>query len=301
MKFSTILILLLAYSATAQQPDPTRSMLSLHHDNDFFLLTDRYYSFGLSLSYSRLMERGPGGFARQWRASIYQKAWTPRDIDSGNPADFDRPYVGTAFLRGEYEAAKERFLWGLNLDWGLAGRRSGTGGFQRWYHNNIVRYKAPVWAFELPNTLFVNAGGHILREWSLVEGDFGIDWAPELRMTIGTWDQHAEVGSLFHFGRKQAAEKSQAYYRLGSLQREVFFTLSYHLRSVWRDGSLQGASSGPESELYLSPTPFVHSIGFQFVNRYKRHNYRVEFTYDSPRVRGNLSHKYAGFSYGYSF
>ncbi len=276
-------------------------MLTLHHDNDFFLLTDRYYSFGLSLSYHRLMERGPRGFARQWRVGLHQKAYTPRDIESRNPSDFDRPYVGIAYVRGEYEAAKNRFLWGLNLEWGLAGRRSGTGGFQRWYHNNIVRYKAPLWAFELPNTMYLNVAGHILREWALIQGDFGIDWAPELRMTIGTWDQYAEAGTLFHLGRKQSAEQSQAYYRLGSLQREVFFTLSYHLRSVWRDGSLQGAVGGPGSELYLNPTPIVHSIGFQFVNRYGPHNYRVEFTYDSPRVRGNLSHKYMGFSYGYSF
>lgn len=278
-----------------------RSSITLHHDNDFFLLTDRHYSFGLDLTYRHLLRDGRQGFRRQYALALGLKAFTPRDIESIDPADFDRPYAGTAGLKLGYGEARAMLLWQVETRFGLAGRRSGAGGFQRWYHNNVVRYQAPTWSAELPDAWYWGVQGRILREWRVVGGDFAIEFVPEGQLALGNWDQYAEGGLLFHFGRKEQAESSLAYNRLGSLKREVFFSLTYHLRSVWRDGSLEGAARGPASPLYVDSKPWLHRFGFQFVHRYRRNHYRIALTFETARVEGNLPHKYMGFAYGYAF
>lgn len=296
-----------AQASNADEPpglpskDVPRSLLSLNHDNDFFLLTDRYYSFGLDLSYHRSLPENPGGFRSQVGVSLFLKAYTPRNIESDLSSDFDRPYAGLSGLSLTYGQGRGRLLFSTTLMAGLSGRRSGTGAFQRWYHNNVVRYKTPSWSEELPSSAQLNVYGEVLREWRLLEGDFGIEAVPILGLALGSWQQHAEAGGRFHFGRKDPAETSLAYGRLGSMNREVFFSLGYRLRSIWWDGSYQGASWGGPSPLYVAPMPWMHTLNFDFVHRYGRNSYRFRFQYDSPGARGNLSHKFMGFMYGYAF
>lgn len=104
-----------AQASNADEPpgppskDAPSSLLSLNHDNDFFLLTDRYYSFGLDLSYRRSLPENPGGFRSQVGISLFLKAYTPRNIESDLSSDFVHRYGRNSYrFRFQYDSPGAR-------------------------------------------------------------------------------------------------------------------------------------------------------------------------------------------------
>ena len=279
-----------------------RSQLKLRHDNDFFTLSDRYYSSGLYLTFtSRLRKWEKGDENQQVSLRLGQEVFTPSDIVTTVISEQDRPYVGFLGVKGSWSRVREDRAIQASLLLGLAGNNSGAGGFQRWYHSIFVVSDPPVWVGEMNNTLHANLYANYYREWRLAPLPFSVTLGFQPELAFGTRDQYGQLGLLAYFGRRDGLISSMALDRLGATTREIFFSLSAGYRYVAYNGMLEGNALGDDSIFLISPNEELLFAGFDFHHRYQKNEYRVGYKIISPEAPGNTSHKYIVLSYARNF
>ena len=276
--------------------------LELRHDNDFLLTTDQYYSSGLFLTYRRNFEQTHfRNSVSQIDIGLSQQVYTPSNTESESLEDYDRPYAAFTGLSLSYGVANSNRLIKGTLQLGQAGPDSGAGDFQRWYHNAVVISAPPAWIGEIDNSFHITSYLSVVKEWELEPNPFGIRFAPGLKAALGTKDVYIEPEMAFHFGRRNPLHKSIAYSRLGSIRREIYFTLKASYRFVSYNALIEGHPSGDDSPLVFEPERGVMRIGFDLYHRIKRNDYKVSYRYLGPEVPGNNGHNYLILSYALSF
>lgn len=292
-----------AWSQT--QADSTRipnQQVELRHDNDFLLTTDQYYSSGLFLTYRRSLNKSIiQNMESQLEISLSQQVYTPSDTKSEDLADFDRPYAAFTGLTLNYNTANSKSFYSARLVLGQAGPNSGAGGFQRWYHNAIVISSPPAWVGEIDNSFHVNGYGSVFKEWEWEPNPFGVRVAPALHAAVGTKDIYVEPELAMHFGRRNPMQQSIAYNRLGSLEREIYFTLRVSYRLVGYNALIEGYPGGDDSPLVLKPDNGVLRIGFDLRHRFNKSDYTLGYRFLGPEVPGNNGHNYLVLGYALSF
>jgi hypothetical protein len=276
--------------------------LEFRHDNDFLLTTDKYYSSGLFLTYRKKLKNNfLSPKHEQITLSLRQQVYTPSNTQSKELTDHDRPYAAFTGLQFGWTSTSDHWLLGIDGILGQAGPDSGAGDFQRWYHNAVVISRPPVWEGEIANSFHSNMYAKAIREWEWVPNPFGIRAALELNGAAGTKDIFIEPGLALYFGRRNSMHQSIAYHQLGSVEREIYFSLRLSQRFVSRNALIEGHPSGDDSPLVFSPEKKVLRIGFDLFHRFNRHDYKVSYRYLGPEVLNNGSHNYLILSYAYSF
>lgn len=273
----------------------------IRHDNDFFTLTDRYYSSGLYATYRKSLVKGIFGESEQLDFRIGQEVYTPLQTESIETEEFDRPYAGFAGLTTTWSTAKERSLFSTSLLLGLAGPNSGAGGFQRWYHRAIAISDAPLWTDELNDSFHLNLYGSYVREWSLAPNPFGVRFAFHPTIAVGSRDVYTEPEAIFSFGRRNSLDKSIAFNRLGSNEREIYFALRFAYRQVFWNGLIQGNGFSDDSVVLGEIENTIIKLGFDFNHRFNRNDYKVGVRYNSKEAPEAQSHIYFQLSYALSF
>jgi hypothetical protein len=277
--------------------------LELRHDNDFFMLTDRYYSSGLFLTYRKLLSKGIfKENQEQLEFTIGQEVYTPSQTQSTNSALFDRPYAGFTGLRGTWSTSMPKNqLFKTSFLVGVAGLNSGAGGFQRWYHQAIAISDSPLWIDEVNDSFHLNAYISYVKEWQIAPEPFGIFWAIQPNAAVGSRDIYIEPETILYFGRRNEVAKSIAYNRLGSTDREIYFALRASYRNVFYNGLIEGNLFGDNSPVLKDATNGIWRFGFDFYHRFKRNDYKFGVRFNSPETQESRNHKYVLLSYGLSF
>lgn len=293
------------YSIAAAQIDYETEryahQLELRHDNDFFLLTDRYYSSGLFLTYRTMLKRGVFGEKEQLAIRLGQEVFTPSQTQSVNSNLYDRPYVGFTGLHSQWSLAEKKSLYTLGVLLGLAGNNSGAGGFQRWYHKAVAISDSPLWIDELNNSFHTNLYGVYTKEWEIAPNPFGIRFAMSPKLAFGTRDIFGEAEAMVHFGRRNAIAQSIAYNRLGDNAREIYFALRFAYRQVFHNGLIEGNLFGDNSTVTREPENSIVRFGFDFNHRFDQNDYKVGIRYNSAEAVGAESHIYVQLSYAFSW
>lgn len=294
-----ILSLICAFSFG--QDSPT-NQIELSHDNDFILLTDRYYSSGLFVSYRKKLTKGLfRNDSEQLDFKLGQEVYTPKQTQSINSAVFDRPYAGFLGLHTRYSFAKKNQLFETTLLLGLAGVNSGAGGFQRWYHKVIAISDSPLWIDELQNSFHTNIYGSYTKEWELAPVPFGIRMALKPSFALGTRDVFIAQEAIAYFGRRNAINTSIANHRLGSQEREIFFALRAGLKYVLHNGLIEGNLFGDSSPVVKTPENILLLLGFDFYHRFNKNDYKVGLRFNSRETGNAKVHKYIQLAYALSF
>jgi len=163
--------------------------ISLQHDNDFIMLTDYYYSSGLYLTYSTIVNKAiTKMYSEQVSLRLGQEIYTPSQTQTTNSDLFDRPYAGFTGIAFKWSAAKKNHLLGMEIETGIAGVNSGAGGFQRWYHKAIAISNSPIWTDEIDNTFHTNLYLDYAQEWTISKNPFGIRFAIIPKVAFGSRD-----------------------------------------------------------------------------------------------------------------
>ena len=279
-----------------------KHQIEFRHDNDFLLLTDRYYSSGLFLSYRKRLENGFFNSGdEQLSFTIGQEVITPSDVKTEIISELDRPYVGFLGLSGEWSYFKNdggveaRFLIGV------AGRASGAGGVQRWYHNAVVVADPPAWVGEMENSIHFNMYVSYLYEWHLTPNPFSVYIAARPEVSYGTRDIYFYPELVAYFGRRNPTASSMAHNRIGSTDREIFFAIRGGYRFVGYNGLLEGNALGDNSILLVTPNKSVIYAGFDFQHRYGQNEYWFGFRLNSAESERTKPHKYLILSYKRNF
>lgn len=279
------------------------SQLELRHDNDFILLSDRYYSSGLFLTFRKLLSKGIlKNNTEQLEFTIGQEVYTPSQTQSMNSVSFDRPYAGFAGLRTSWSfSSHANQLYKADVLIGIAGLNSGAGGFQRWYHKAIAISDSPLWIDELNNSFHLNAYFSYVKEWKIAPEPFGVRFAIKPNLALGSRDIYIEPETIFYFGRRNEVGRSIAYNRLGSTDREIYFALRASYRSVFFNGLIEGNLFGDNSPIVRETSNSMFRFGFDFYHRFERNDYKFGVIYNSNETEQSKKHKYIMLSYALSF
>ena len=184
---------------------------------------------------------------------------------------------------------------------GLTGKASGAGAFHRWYHNALSIPKQPTWAYELINKVHANIYSSYTHEWQLSPNNFSVYLAIKSKLAVGTKDIYAQPEFLAHFGRRQAMTSSMAYNRIGSTEKEVFFSLCTGYRFVYHNALLEGHTFGDNSIFLVSPKNRFFYGGFDIKHRDGKNDYWLGYRFNSAETKQTKLHKYIILSYSRSF
>jgi len=290
-----------AKGQSTYQSQEYNTQLELRHDNDFLLITDRYYSSGLFLKFRTRLKKGiTKTMNEQLEFAISQEVYTPAQTDSFDSMEFDRSYAGFSGLNSTWSASNESQLFNVGILFGIAGPNSGAGGFQRWYHDNLVVSDPPNWIDELKDSFHINLYASFVKEWELSPNPFGIWIALRPNGAFGSRDMFLEPEAIVYLGRKQKISNSIAFDQIKSNEREVYFSFRAAFRQVFYNGLIEGNLFGDDSLILRTPESSLLRIGFDFHNRHDRHNYKLGVRYNSSETTISRSHKFLILSYAYT-
>lgn len=301
--FFLLLFFSSAMGIEAQENTETEkyNVISIGHDNDFFLLTDRYYSSGIFLSYYRKLNKGFfQNLEEQIELNIGQEVYTPNNTQTVQIDEIDRRYAGYSRLNLGWSTTSRNHFLELKSQLGIAGKASGAGGFQRWYHNAIVRSPPPTWFAEIPDNWHVNLYLSHAFEQPLLPNPFGVIAALKTDVAIGSKDVFAQPNLIFYFGRRSPMHRSIAYNRIHTLNREIFFSMGFGYRLVGKNSLLE-ESIVFENELSTEIDKTVLHLQFDFQHRAGVNNYKVGYRFNSRETAVVTDHHYLSLSYGLSF
>ena len=269
-----------------------KNQLGISHDNDFLVITDRYYTFGLSLFYIRSLNEGIfENTKEQVSFKMLQQAHTPTNLETRLIEEMDRPYAGFLGLETGWSAVKSNTFYQTTLLFGIVGPSSGVGQFQRWYHDHIVKYKTPTWTNELPNNLHANLSFHFAKEWEIAPNPFGVRFAFTPSAVVGSKDVFIQPELTTYFGRRSSLENSMAYRQITNLEKEIYFSLGFAYKYVTKNAFLE--LNNIENEVFL--------FNFNFHHRYLTNEYRVGYHYYTKEAKGLDKHQYISLGYAKSF
>ncbi|MEM8927996.1 MAG: lipid A-modifier LpxR family protein [Bacteroidota bacterium] len=290
------------FSQRSYESQSYSHQVELRHDNDFFVLTDKHYSSGLFLTYRMLpKEKLFSNGAEQLEFELTQQVYTPERTKSTNTSNFDRPYAGFLGLNSTWSVANDKQFFKVKLLTGIVGPNSGAGGFQRWYHKNIIWSSVPPWTDELRDSFHLNLYLTYAKEWHIAPNPFGINVAVSPSLALGSRDTYAEQEIVAYFGRRNGLSKSIAYNRLGNNDREIYFALRLAYRHVFYNGLIEGNLFGDDSKVLRDIETSLLRLGFDFNHRFDRNDYKVGIRYLSPETPNAESHIYLQLSYAFSF
>ena len=287
---------------TSNNSPEIRHQVEIHHDNDFLLQTDRYYSSGLNGTYRRkLASSWLSNAPEQLAFSIGQEVYTPSNITSNDFNDYNRPYAGFLELKGGWSVSEESQFLNIEFALGLAGELSGAGGFQRWYHQNLTSYEVPDWSHEIGHSVHTNIYAEYAKEWNLLAEAFSINLAFQPKLALGTRDIYAQPELTAYFGRRNALSSSLAYDRIDGASNEIFLALHAGYRFVGYNGLLQGHLFGDDSPFLTDAVTVLFRLGADLNFRSQRNDFQLSYRFNTNETRASNSHQYIGFSYGRSF
>lgn len=289
-------------NAQDTEPITTWHQIGIRHDNDFIVLTDRYYSFGLYINYIHKLADGIfPNTSEQIHFNLGVQAFTPDDTKTRDISQMDRPYAGYLGLNNGWSVATPNSFYDLQLELGIAGKSAGAGALQRWYHNAVVISDPQSWVGELSNSFHFNFYARYAREWQLAPNPFSVHIALQPWVAYGTKDQFIQAEVAAYFGRRNSLNSSIAYDQLGSTEREIFFALRFGYRFVGYNGLLEGNLWGDDSVYLVEPNAVVLHLGFDFKHRYKKNDYSVGYRFNSDETEHTQTHQYIILSYARSF
>lgn len=292
---------------------PYSKAFTLYWENDSFTGTDRDYTNGLKLTWSRpylpaegertglkiwimnhLPLMGNPDALRATSISLGQNIYTPEDTTHTGVVIEDRPYAGFSYLGFGFVSnnGKRRDVW--EIDIGLVGPLSQAELAQNLVHDIIGAERAMGWDNQLENEF----GLALIYEtkWRLWHAGnyrgFGIDIIPHFGGQIGNIATYANTGAEMRFGWMMPKDFGTCPIRpgcdAGSTLREGFglssgsedsfsihFFTAFETRAVLRDIFLDGNTF--QDSHSVDKEPFVADLMSGIAVHYGR--IRMNYTY----------------------
>ena len=153
----------------------------------------------------------------------------------------------------------------------------------------------------MENSLHVNLYTSYRREWQLVPNPFSITLVAQPLFAFGTKDVFAHTDLIAYFGRKNPLPSSIGYNRIGSTQREIFFSLRSGYRYVFHNVLLEGNALGNTSVLLVPANIEIIYLGFDVHHQFGKNEYWFGYRIQSAEANTTESHKYVMLSYARNF
>nr|WP_040495178.1 lipid A deacylase LpxR family protein [Fulvivirga imtechensis] len=295
--------------------------LLFRYDNDLIFMTDRYYTSGVNITYSRLIKPESDFYkffcSKKSDSSKLithydygHKMFTPRKISEKDVEDFDRPYAGW-----HYVALRVQNFPNFNntnkyqIEVGLVGEVSGIGQFQEWWHDKLGIMQPKGWEHEIENELVINLTYNRLRSWGLIKGvdiitDSGVKFGNgQNKLSQGATLRLGDFNTLNNsgFSESRVSFKRPKYNPVKDEIDEVFFfygvTAHQVLSNIFIQGSLLSDDS-PHTE-HLEEFVITRQWGIMLSNYYTTFYFTVHRI--SPEVVGGRVHRFLSLNLSFRF
>ena len=253
--------------------------IELRHDNDFLIFTDRYYTTGSYIEYRFLSNNEQSlGRKEQILIGLEHLYYTPSNILSTKPKDFDRPYAGYLGIKAGTSIARTSHIFNFSLGIGVTGRISQAEAFQKMFHSTNSSI-IPPWVAQIKNDFHINFYSSFVKEWMLLPKPFAVYASINPKIAVGTYNLHLDQGFKFYFGKRNSLLQSMAYNQLGEAKNEFFFSVNFAYRYVIHNALLEGYPFGNPSEFTLDANKEVYLYGINGYFRTRRNDFKIGYQY----------------------
>jgi lipid A 3-O-deacylase len=212
-----VLLLLMIHQCDAQLIDNTSSFknslgnkyFKFHYDNDYFTMTDEYYTQGITLEYanpkiknwfsSKILLK-PKNTDITYGLRIDNFGYTPTTIRLDSIPYGDRPFCGdmsASTFAIAVDTVKQRIISSTFI-FGLMGQGAGGKEFQTGIHKWLGDYIPKGWQYQIRNDIILDYQINYEKKILAYRNNFLLNGASELR--VGTHSDKLTAGFNFMVG-----------------------------------------------------------------------------------------------------
>ncbi len=208
-----IILLILIFISTYIRSET----LSVSIDNDSFFGTDRDYTNGFQLSYSKafssndslLLSYSPIALftdtslnTNKWRITLGQKIWTPTYITAYQPIPNERPYSGLLYAQGDIVSLSQSSIHAFALLVGITGPKSYAEQTQSAFHRSTGFVIPQGWNYQIEEKTIANlaysSNYHITS--SKAQDSLSHEFSMPTRITAGNFRSEVALGAMWRWG-----------------------------------------------------------------------------------------------------
>lgn len=296
--------------------------LEFTYDNDLIFLTDRYYSSGVNIAYSKLIKANTAFYNRFSSSKIDSsklitrihyghRIFTSRDIKESDVELFDRPYAGWHYLKFDLmNFPNQEEVNRYSIDIGLVGEQSGIGNFHEWWHRQFGITSPRGWRYEIENEVLLNVNYNRIKNWKLTKK---IKLITNSGVSVGNRENKIEQEAILRLGKfNELMNTSLINSRVDNIIPELGYypkdggeegflflsiTGSYFLTNMFVEGSLFNQSSPHTAE--LENLLITQKWGFLYSNYYT--TFSFTFYRIGKELVGGRVHRYLSLNLSFRF
>ncbi len=278
------------------------NQIELRFDNDEFLLSDRYYTSGVFLSYKKSINKSKFSNKKtaklQYELSIGNEIYTPQDVDYDNVDRFHRPYAGWLFGKVRVGSIKNKYSLFLGVETGVTGDESLAKTFQDWAHSRVGIRNA-TWIEQISYKWLVNIEAQLNY---LITSRKQSSLVISTRPVLGTKDMLFDNELYYFFGELNKFKNSSRFSTINtSIKKELFGFISFGHRLVFHNTLIEG-SIFEDDILFTSDIEkhiFKWKIGL--VSKGKKGVFKFSYNFNSRETPLSKIHGFGSISYGVNF
>ena len=238
---AVILPLIVCSGAAASEKAENYSTFVFYFENDLFGNTDEYYTSAFKLSWisKGFADSSTRGGSPEWlrwftakmptadRKDLYhtvalslgQSIYTPKNIDTAQLLEDDRPYAGWSYLAAALQTKNIDFLNTLELNIGIVGPSSLAEQSQKITHKWLGDSEPQGWDNQINDELGLMIAWQLFwRVASKSVGHHGLayDVIPHAGITVGNVLTYANAGGEIRFGYNLPADFGSSLIRPGA-------------------------------------------------------------------------------------
>ncbi|GAM56207.1 hypothetical protein JCM19231_836 [Vibrio ishigakensis] len=188
-------------------------------DNDSIVTTDQDYTNGVFISYTSDFDVTPGGFfdslpgthfdadptgnvLHRYNLEVGQKMWTPKDIESPDPVQDERPYAGLLYVSSTLYSIAPSEINSYSLMLGTTGPNSYAEEGQKFVHSIIKSDDPQGWGNQIENQVVLNFTYNRNDKWyeSELSGTTKHEVSTQARVMAGNFRSEIAGSAIWRWG-----------------------------------------------------------------------------------------------------
>lgn len=288
--------------------------LSIHSSNDFLNITgngtDRYFTAGTSLQFTRLHQRkqSRNPFVVKMSDSEYllssisivQQLHTPSDIAPLEPIVKDYPYsgsLGIEYSQTQFVPARN-YSFTTQIHVGVLGKYAFGEEVQTWVHK-LIKYQVPNgWDNQLPTDFLLNY--NLLLEKNIMRSSSRMDLTGFAHYRIGTMFNDVSIGSMIRFGNLTSWFQPESRIPVRERPNQQFYLFFQPSVSVVLSNALLEGGTFNKNKLNRNPTRVAsddltrlnYAYTFGFTWQTKGFQIQLSQSLKSRQTVNTYSHEY---------
>ncbi|BDD03833.1 lipid A-modifier LpxR family protein [Aureibacter tunicatorum] len=297
----SLLALTASLSLNGQNKYHNEITITSDNDNYDFIRKDRYYTFGQSIGYNKLLsEQNKLKSIISFKLGV--EAYTPYSKLYRKKRNYDRPYAGFSYLSVNYSQALSKKLVSIGLKLGAIGKHSYAENIQIATHALFGVHQPVGWHTQINNHVGLNIQGSISNELFRKSKVMIFN---EINAEFGLLQNHIDVSPGVIIGRMEGLHNSSYFgTSLGANKDdfiESYWSFQIKGKLQFYDATINGSFYDDDSYLTRSPSQFVFKLKTGYT--YSRNFISMSFlwTFQTPETNASEFHTYGSIRVKFRF